>query len=122
MVFAPSPTGWDSYCRRINSIVWHDGQYVAFYDGSASHLENYEEKTGIAVSRDLRSWTTLTADGPALTSRHASGSLRYLDAIAIDEDVWAFYEIARADGAHDLRMARLDMAQLLVALRRDGAG
>ena len=117
VVFAPATSGWDSYCRRINSIVRHDGQYIALYDGSATHLENYEEKTGVAVSRDLRSWETLTAGGPALTSPHASGSLRYLDAVAADDDVWAFYEIARADGAHDLRVARMDVDQLLVALR-----
>lgn len=121
VVFAPSPSGWDSYCRRINSIVRHGGRYVAFYDGSASHLENYEEKTGVAVSRDLRSWQTLTANGPALTSPHGSGSLRYLDAVAVEDEVWAFYEIARADGAHDLRVAQMDVDQLLGALRPDAA-
>jgi hypothetical protein len=109
ILFAPSTSGWDAYCRRINSIVRHEGRYVAFYDGSASHLENYEEKTGLAISRDLRSWETLTPRGPALTSPHASGSLRYLDAVATDEGVWAFYEFARADGAHDLRVARLEL-------------
>jgi hypothetical protein len=117
VVFAPASSGWDSYCRRINSIVRHDGQYLALYDGSASHLENYEEKTGVAISRDLRSWETLTAGGPALTSPHASGSLRYLDAVAVEDDLWAFYEMARADGAHDLRVARMDIDQLLVGLR-----
>jgi len=43
VVFAPSPPGWDAYCRRINSIVRRGGEYVALYDGSASHLGNYEE-------------------------------------------------------------------------------
>ncbi|MGH9370745.1 MAG: hypothetical protein ACRD15_04365, partial [Vicinamibacterales bacterium] len=73
IVYAPSNSGWDAYCRRINSIVRHGGQYIGMYDGSASHLENYEEKTGLAVSNDLQSWETLTARGPALTSPHASG-------------------------------------------------
>lgn len=114
VVFAPSTSGWDAYCRRINSIVRHKGTYIGFYDGSASHLENYEEKTGLAVSSDLQSWETLTARGPAFTSPHASGSLRYLDAVATDEGAWAFYECARADGAHDLRVARLEFDQLLL--------
>lgn len=113
VVFAPSSSGWDAYCRRINTIVRHEGKYLALYDGSASHLENYEEKTGLAVSSDLRLWETLTVAGPALTSPHASGSLRYVDAVATDDGVWAFYEFARADGAHDLRVARMDVDQLI---------
>jgi hypothetical protein len=112
VVFAPPPSGWDAYCRRINSVVRHEGTYVALYDGSASHLENYEEKTGLAVSNNLRSWSTRTVSGPVLTSPHASGSLRYLDAVSADDGVWAFYEFARADGAHDLRVARMDVARL----------
>jgi hypothetical protein len=113
VIFTPSPAGWDAYCRRINSLVWHNGEFVGFYDGSASHIENYEEKTGVAVSSDLHSWETLTPDGPALTSPNASGSLRYLDAVATDEGVWAFYECARADGSHDLRVARMDISTLI---------
>jgi hypothetical protein len=122
VVFAPSASGWDAYCRRINSIVRHGGKYLAFYDGSGSHLENYEEKTGLAVSHDLRSWETLTAHGPALTSPHASGSLRYLDAVATDDGVWAFYEFARADGAHDLRVARMEVDELPTIQPRDATG
>ena len=93
------------------------GQYIAFYDGSASHLENYEEKTGLAVSSDVRSWETLTAGGPALMSEHATGSLRYLDAVTTDEGIWAFYECARADGAHDLSVARMEVDQLRKAIQ-----
>jgi hypothetical protein len=107
VVFAPPPSGWDAYCRRINSVVRAGGRYLAFYDGSASHLENYEEKTGLAVSVDLRSWETLTAGGPAVTSPQASGSLRYLDAVATAEGTYGFYEYAREDGAHDLRVASI---------------
>ena len=114
IVFAPAGSGWDVYCRRINSIVRHGGRYLAFYDGSANHLENYEEKTGLAVSSDLRAWHTLTPEAPALTSPYASGSLRYLDAVAIENDhrLVAFFECARPDGAHDLRVAQMDVHQL----------
>jgi len=112
VVFAPRTSGWDAYCRRINSVARSRERYLAFYDGSASHLENYEEKTGLAISNDLRSWETLTPLGPVLTSAHASGSLRYLDAVTTDDGTWAFYEFARADGAHDLRVARLEVDRL----------
>ena len=114
VIFVPPASGWDAYCRRINSVIPHAGRYVAFYDGSASHLENYEERTGLAVSSDPRSWETLTARGPALTSPHATGSLRYLDAVTTHQGVWAFYECARPDGAHDLRVARMDVSELVV--------
>jgi hypothetical protein len=104
VVFRPGSSGWDKYCRRINSIVPLKGKYLGFYDGSASHAENYEEKTGLAVSSDLRQWNSITPNGPIFTSPHASTSLRYLDAQPHGADVRLFYEFARGDGAHDLRL------------------
>ncbi|MBM3837497.1 MAG: hypothetical protein FJ398_05970 [Verrucomicrobia bacterium] len=109
VVFAPEGRGWDAYCRRINSVVPHEGKYFAFYDGSASHLENYEEKTGLAVSTDLRNWRSLTPEGSCLASPESSHSLRYVDAPVIDGCLRLFYEFARADGAHDLRCVRADL-------------
>ncbi len=108
IIFEPDETGWDSYCRRINSIISHNGKYFAFYDGSASHLENYEEKTGVAVSDDLKTWDTLTPTMPAYVSPHASTSLRYIDAQIIGQQIYIFYEFARADGAHDLRLVTVE--------------
>ncbi len=106
------PTGWDAYCRRINSIVPVVGEFLAFYDGSASHAENYEEKTGLAISADLQNWKTLTPDGPAFISPFTSKSLRYIDAHIIGEEVVIFYEFARPDGAHDLRVVKCDTSAL----------
>jgi hypothetical protein len=110
VVFAPGATGWDRYCRRINSVVALPAKssgavrYLAFYDGSASHLENYEEKCALAVSDDLRSWRTISMERPAFTSPHASTSLRYVDAKFANGTWHLFYEFARPDGAHDMRM------------------
>jgi hypothetical protein len=109
VVFAPGATGWDQYCRRINSVVAIPGsteaaRFLAFYDGSASHLENYEEKCGLAVSKDLRQWQTISAQKPTFTSPHASTSLRYIDAKFAQGALHLFYEFARADGSHDMRI------------------
>src|SRR5258707_5134142 len=110
IIFAPGTSGWDSYCRRLNSFVTYGGQFLGFYDGSASHAGNYEERTGLAVSPDLRNWRSLTPAEPAFTSPHTSGSLRYLDAQVVphsasgEEQVCLCYEFARTDGAHDLRL------------------
>ncbi len=118
-IFKPSASGWDRYCRRINSVIPYNEKFFAFYDGSASHAENYEEKTGLAVSSDLRRWQSLTTSGPLLTSPHSSGCLRYIDAqsAAVGKNgdsgmLSAFYEFARQDSAHDLRLAIISAESL----------
>jgi hypothetical protein len=117
IIFRPESGGWDGYCRRINSVIESNGRYVGFYDGSASHKENYEEKTGLATSSDLIHWKTLTADAPAYTSPHASYSLRYVDAQVCGSEVVIFYEFARADEAHDLRLLRMPRAEFDSSLK-----
>lgn len=118
IVLAPPGEGWERYCRRLNSVVPLRGvpgakaRYLGFYDGSGSHLENYEERCALAVSDDLRAWRTLSAGGPAFTSPHASRSLRYVDA-QFARGAWhLFYEYARADGAHDMRVLTCTPAEL----------
>jgi hypothetical protein len=100
----PSPA-WDAYCRRITSLTPVDGGgYLAFYDGARSVTENYEERTGLAMTFDLRTFHTLTPQAPALTSPHASGSLRYVDVLPVGHELFYYYELARPDGAHELRV------------------
>ena len=103
-IFSPREEGWDSYASRISTLIHMPPAFIAFYDGSASVEENYEEKTGLAVTFDLRNFIRLTVDGPILTSPHASGSLRYLDAVAVDGKLYCYYEYARSDGSHELRL------------------
>ena len=111
-VFQPEGSGWDQYCRRINSVASVGGRHYAFWDGSASHLENYEEKTAFAVSDDLRNWKSLNPNGPAFLSPFVSKSIRYIDAQARDGKWYLFYEFAREDGAHNLRLIITDEAGL----------
>jgi hypothetical protein len=114
-VFQPGASGWDSYCRRINSVLPWQGCFFGFYDGSASHRENYEERCGLAVSDDLRTWQSLTREGPLVTSPFASTSLRYVDASSAAGKVRLCYEFAREDGSHDLRIAEVAVEQLIPA-------
>jgi hypothetical protein len=118
IVFSPGAGGWDKYCRRINSLVQTFDGYYGFYDGSASHAENYEERTAIATSADLQTWNSLSPDGPALASPHASGSLRYVDAQILGDQANLFYEFARSDGSHDLRLAQLPRSELEAWLKQ----
>ena len=108
-VFGPRRTGWDRYCSRISTVWRQDGLWYAFYDGSASVEENYEERLGLAFSADLRRFERLTPNGPLLTAPYGSGSVRYADVLdAPGRGRFVYYEVVRPDGAHELRAQRLD--------------
>lgn len=122
VVLAPGESGWDQYCRRMNSLAALPAEkgaskrYLGFYDGSASHLENYEERCALAVASDLRRWETRSPRSPAFVSPYGSGSVRYVDAKFADGRWHLFYEFARADGAHDLRFLRRTSEELSALL------
>lgn len=105
----PVGEGWDRYQARLSGIVRWGGGFVGLYDGAASAAEDTEERLGVALSFDLRSWLRVSAEGPWLVSPHATGSLRYADGVEVDGELWLYYEAARADGAHDLRLSRLQL-------------
>lgn len=100
--------GWDSYASRISCLVCRPPIYIAFYDGSSSVKENYEEKTGLAVSIDLRYYKRLTEEEPCLISPYSSSSLRYMDVVCIGNEMFYYYEYARSDGSHELRMNKYE--------------
>ena len=101
--------GWDSYCRRLTSILPMDGGgYLAFYDGGRTVDDNYEERTGLAMTFDLRTYYSLSPTAPVLVSPHGSGSLRYVDVLPVGNELFYYYEIACADGSHELRVNVVD--------------
>jgi hypothetical protein len=94
---------WDSRGVRVSSVHFAADTIVAYYDGRASAAENYEERTGIATGTDP---TTLVAVGsvPPAESPYRAGGLRYLEILATaDGRHRLYYEMTRADGAHELR-------------------
>jgi hypothetical protein len=97
------PGYWDSRGTRV-SAAWGDGdRVIAFYDGRATAAENYEERTGIAVGTDPESLVALGAH-PAAESPYAGRGLRYLDILELPGGGHRiYYEMARPDGAHELR-------------------
>ncbi len=110
-VLSPRPGGpapsWDAYCTRIATLWRQDAVWFAFYDGSASVDENYEERCGLAYSADLRSFHRLTTRGPLFARHHNEGALRYFDLLRLRSGDYYYYEQARSDGSHDLRVLRL---------------
>jgi hypothetical protein len=106
-VFGNRPGAWDGYAGRISCIVYRQPVFIAFYDGSRSVEENYEEKTGLAIGFSLFQWERASLAGPVLVSPYGTGSLRYMDAIPLDDEIWFYYEFCRPDGSHELRLSKI---------------
>ena len=98
----PSPSGWDRFTARLTTAVRDGDSWVGLYDGSASLAENYEERCGIARSRDLRQWERESTAGPSIGTASGAGGVRYVE---INDAGDVFYEYTRPDGAHELRLA-----------------
>lgn len=103
-ILSPGDSGWDTYCRRINSVLYIPPVFTAFYDGSASYKQNYEEMTGIAVSMGMRNFQSITPEGPVLTSPYQTKCLRYVDNIQFQSEIYYYYEYTRENGSHELRL------------------
>lgn len=102
-----SDNGWDKYQARINSVIYVPPVFIGFYDGSASEKENYEERCGLAMSFDLKSFESVTPLGPILESPYNTKSLRYVDYYENDNEIWYYYEFCREDEAHELRLVKV---------------
>jgi hypothetical protein len=102
------PGGWDSRGTRVTAVRFGgtDGHPVtAYYDGRASAAENYEERTGVAFGADPAALVAAPwpGQGPAASSPHGAGALRYLDLVQLpDGRTRLYYELAQPDGSHAL--------------------
>jgi hypothetical protein len=103
-IFGPGREGWDCYCSRIGTVFPAEHGWLALYDGSASVEENYEERLGIAYSFDMRKFHRVTHAGPWMQTPHGHGALRYFDVLDFADRRLTYFEMARADGSHDLRV------------------
>lgn len=103
-IFSPGSSDWDGWCTRICSLVYLPPVFTAFYDGASDVSGNYEERTGLASGTDIRKLRSLSPAGPRLVSPHASGCLRYLDALQFTDRIHYYYEYAREDGSHETRV------------------
>lgn len=103
-VFGPSEAGWDRYCARISCLWREEGVWLGLYDGAASVEENYEERVGLVYSDDLKTFHRVTTEAPLMTTPQRKGALRYFDRLAFANRELLYYEMAAADGSHDLRV------------------
>ena len=108
---------WDARGVRVTSASVEGGQLVTTYDGRATAAQNWEETTGVAMGArgpDGRFGRLTALPGPPLASAH--GGLRYLTRVGLSNgQSQVFYELTRADGAHELRGGLLPAPELGVA-------
>jgi hypothetical protein len=98
---APRPGEWDARGVRVSAVRLNSESVLAYYDGRATAAENYEERTGVAAGRHP---AVLQAAGAAGLAGSPDGrGLRYLDIVDLGDgrERW-YYEVTRADGAHEL--------------------
>jgi sucrose-6-phosphate hydrolase SacC (GH32 family) len=100
---AGTPGSWDARGVRFAAVVLDGADSWALYDGRATAAENWEERTGLAVS-DGQGRFVAAENGPLLQSPHPPHGLRYSEVVALpDGGARWFYEATRSDGAHELR-------------------
>lgn len=106
-VLSPNSGEWDAYAARLGCLVPTDQGWLGYYDGSAAVTGNYEERTGLVQTWDLRTFYRLSTAEPWLVSPHGTGSLRYIDTVLFEDEIYFYYEMARPDGSHELRLNRV---------------
>ncbi len=104
---APGDDSWHGLRARLNSLFPWEGAWLATFDGGRTFYDNYEEWAGLASSPDGRSFTRLDTGGPWVRSPH--GSVRYVYGLRVEDRVLFYFEFARADLSHDLRVAVVDL-------------
>ena len=100
---SPRPGEWDARGARVSAVRFGPDGVMACYDGRASAEENFEERTGVAFG-PAPGTLTASESGPAAQSPYAGHGLRYLSVLQLpDGRERLYYEMTRADGAHELR-------------------
>jgi len=101
--------GWDRSVSRMSCAVYLPPVLYAFYDGRTGEEDFYEDRTGYAVSLDFMNFHKVTEMEPVLYSPWGTKALRYLDAVPVGNRMYYYYECARTDGSHELRMNRVSL-------------
>lgn len=97
-------SNWDRLSTVGTTVMYSSPMFVIFFDGRRDASDSYEGKAGLAITRDFVSVKKLDIFGPRFRSPYASGSLRYVDAVQLDDKAFYYYEFAREDGSHELRV------------------
>jgi hypothetical protein len=97
------PNAVDTMNVRASSVVYVAPLWYLIYDGGPTRADSYDEFTRLAAGFDPLHFSPVSGRVPWVASSHASGSIRYVDAIRVEGTIHYYYEYARADRAHELR-------------------
>ena len=103
--------GWHTYAVRPASVVPLGVGYLFVYEGSDTRWPDasYNIATGLGFTFDLHHVVDLTSDRPLLVSP-TPGRLhtwRYSHWMWVGEELWAYAEVEKPNGAHEIRLFRL---------------
>ncbi len=99
----PRPGEWDARGVRVSDVRFVPDGVVAYYDGRATAEENFEERTGVAFGA-APGMLMAVGSAPAAESPAGGRGLRYVATLSLgDGRTRLYYELTRADGAHELR-------------------
>jgi hypothetical protein len=110
---------WHDHHTRVNCVVPAPDApvWLVFYGGSGltDHGRTWNLRTGLATAADLANVTDTTPEGPVYAGPAAEASTgvdsfatcRYVDMLRTDDGWEVFAEVAREDGAFELRYQRV---------------
>ena len=104
-------TGWHTFAVRPASVVPLGVGYLFVYEGSDTRWPDasYNIATGLGFTFDLHHILDLTPDKPLLVSP-TPGRLhtwRYSHWMWVEDELWAYAEVEKENGAHEIRLYRL---------------
>jgi hypothetical protein len=107
--------GWHNFYTRPGCIIPAGNHYFFYYEGSNREwvAPVYNIATGLAITTDLEHIVDITPDAPILKSPTPGPTpwgggpnftLRYMDAVVLDDRVLFYYEAATEEGCNELRV------------------
>jgi len=105
-------TGWHDFYVRPASIVPSGAGYLFVYEGSNCDWYDpvYNIATGLGFTFDLHHVIDLTPEAPLVVSTTPSEHFqtwRYSHWLWVDDELWAYAEVAKPNEANEIRLFRL---------------
>ena len=105
-------TGWHDFYVRPASVVPVGVGYLFLYEGSNCDWYDpvYNIATGVGFTFDLHRIIDLTPDAPLIASTTPSEHFhtwRYSHWMWVDDELWAYVEVAKPNESNEIRLFRL---------------
>jgi hypothetical protein len=105
-------TGWHDFYVRPACVVPLGVGYLFVYEGSNVTWYDpvYNIATGLAFTLDLHNVIDLTPDSPLLVSSTPNEHFhtwRYSHWMHVDDEIWAYAEVACSNGSNEIRLFRV---------------